>query len=467
MSSTLIKSCSLNLGVTETEVTDTIDEILKCWNANTDISPKFLRQLFSETFEYLNLIRQNYKKHNSSDEIKRWMESFAGKVTSELGTQISTIKSNVVDEMDARLTRACGDLDCKFHEKITEVKTTMASPWSDMSKSIDSRLEKTEMVVENKLLTAKVESSAQLNLISQSISNVDKVMSTLSTKIDGINSLQNQRDVASSLQSIRSDLSNAISLMGSIPDNEMKRKTSEDYVENTLRKYLPRRFQIRSVAKESNQMDLHIETPRGLLIGIDVKNWNRNVDASETQKTKDLLIRHATLNVGIIVSMKSNIEGSDVIYEQNIGQQKMLWYYPNALEQSINGLVALIIMCDVIYPLLKLEDTTNVDTSLTTLGKYFTAILEIAKSARDIDLNISSLQKTIDKIQQKSLTQKGLIDRLIVTCEEVLENVFKQTMIVNEHHPKNETPQNPTTKKRKPSTKKDIHNKKQKSLTDD
>jgi len=456
MSLDLIQSCAASIGYAENEVTETLDDVLKGWHNNSDLSPTFLRQFIHETFDYLNLIRRNYKKHNSDDEMKHWVERFAGRVTSEMAHRLSTVKGDVVGELGIQMNRVHQDLGSQLQDKMAVINTSLTFPLADMTKAIESRLEKTEMVVENRLLTSKTESQDKLMSLERSLSNVDKLIGTVHVKLDGMNAQQNNRDVTSALCAIRSDLSNAVSLMNSIPDNEMKRKTSEDYVETMLRKYLPRQFRVKSVAKESNQMDFHISTPQGLLIGIDVKNWGRNVDAGETQKTKDLLIKHATLNVGIIVSMKSNIESYDTIHEQNIGQQRMLWYYPNALDQSINGLVALVIMCDTISPLMKLEsmDKDSVDTPLATLGKYFAMLLDLAKNARDIDLNISSLQKTVDKIQQKASTQRTIFERIIGRCEVVLVDVFHQITTNTETEVTHTSPPPPPSRKRKTPTNK-------------
>jgi hypothetical protein len=128
--------------------------------------------------------------------------------------------------------------------------------------------------------------------------------------------------------------------------------------------------------------------------------------------------------------MKTNIESYDIVHQQNIGQGRMLWYYPNTLEHSVNGLVALIIMCDVMAPIMKLENSEGMsDKTLSTLGKHFTTILELAKNARDIDLQIANLQKTVTKVQQKASNQRTIIEHIVTTCEDVLSEVFHQIPI--------------------------------------
>jgi len=170
-------------------------------------------------------------------------------------------------------------------------------------------------------------------------------------------------------------------------------------------------------------MDLQVDTPQGLTVGIDVKNWGRPVDASETQKSKDLLNRHPTLQVGIILSLKSSIEIYDTVHSESLGQHRVLWYYPQAQENRLETLIPLLLLCDWMAPFLKTQVLDDGRANLAALTQRLMGLLTLAQNIKDMDLHTASLQTTLHKVQRKVTEQKHLLSQWLTACEECVHNL--------------------------------------------
>jgi hypothetical protein len=201
--------------------------------------------------------------------------------------------------------------------------------------------------------------------------------------------------------------------------NYGKKTLGENYVENHVLKRFPRDYKIRQTSDTKHQTDFQIDTPDGLTVSLEVKNWDYNVDFSETKKTRKIFEDHKGLDVCIIVSLKSSIESRHEIYFEKIGN-KFLWFYPKAIDSNVEYLYPIILMSNSMSSFIKLN-TSGAEDQVTELGKQMIDIFSVLNSLNEMNFCQQDLQKAMDKQNIAISRLKKIIQDLIFRMESCMQ----------------------------------------------
>ena len=450
MDFTHISQCAESTHTSDSDIYETLNYLVNLWNKTPDVSPQFLRQILASTFEHLTTIGTKYKHHNLESETKHILDrierqldknvtSIVDHVThvkDELTSQVSCRFDETHKTLKTELSQVKSDLSSRADDRLDIVKRSLSldltesiravpSQLPDFIKAIEQTQERADVVLSNKFLTSKLDTIEHINNLSQTISKVETELQSITKQMNIVDQQRTLSDVLLTTKTIHTDLQRAMEMLNSKPTlktNEEKRVEGEDFIETELRSSLPPpRYEITRTAKDACQMDLHIRTPGRLLIGIDVKNWNRTVDSSETIKSKNLMDTHAIMNIGIVVSMRTNIETYSSPYYELRGKNKMLWFFPNA-ENNVDGLIQLIKTCDAFAKYITYEctDTTKTESVLTFLGPKFQSIMERMKRFRDSDMGLRQIQAALNSAKKQVYNHDLQFNDLISEIEEIL-----------------------------------------------
>jgi len=376
-----------------------------------------------------------------------------------LDTKFQTFKDDMVDsqkqsvEDTTALDHLSKRLKYSVENTLTEGIVTLkkdlvnaVAPYDQLQRHamIESQMNTNLSRVSSELSTLK--QSFQTNPLSSTIQTQHL---TMSTKLDNMTKEMNV---------FSTKLGEAISSINATPNNEMKRKVSETYVETLLHQQLPRNYQIQNVAKIPNELDIRVITPQNLVISIDVKNWKKSVDGSETAKFRHVMDTYSTIDVGIIVSLNTQIEIYKQIHFEHIGKGKLIFFYPYAIEEQCKCLPSIIMMADAMSPFIKQTETSENQWRIMT--SKLTSIISLANNVSNINIQVNSLEKSIKTLKKTIDKQKDAIDLLVTECTDTLDILTNKSCV--DHEQNNEVEEEKKeekplikvkTKKTKPKTK--------------
>lgn len=370
-----------------------------------------------------------------------------------LSEKIEKILKDKIENLAEEITSTHTRFEEKTQEKLSEHMNSLSTRLQISQQKIFEDTSERMTTNVNRMLRHDVNSSLTTGLdqlrrdvtrcldpydLQQRNSHLDRSIGELGSRIDMLkdsittdpfritlyDKVENLRDVTSkSIVELREQLQSAVSTFSYAPTNEMKRQLSEGFLENFLRENLPRTYTIERKAKETNELDIQITTPHNIVFGIDVKNWKRGVDSSETKKFRDVMFRYSTIDVGMILSLNSGIEHYHQLHVENVGHGRLIFFYPHAMEEQCKCVLSIVRMIDAVAPLLKTSSSQSTPDKLQVVASKLVSIQELARNALKVKVSVNGLEKSINTLKKNIDRQNEYIRSLINECTEAISEV--------------------------------------------
>lgn len=244
------------------------------------------------------------------------------------------------------------------HHSLSLLESSFQTKWDQQCNTLLQQ----QIALQNKWMEDKTKSEQQLQSMIRTMDQENKEQHrSVDKEIKEMNRwfFNQQEQWSTGTQQIHQELRKVIQTLQVIPTNETKKILAENHVLKILEESLSfLGYRIKHVGKDPHMMDIQIITPQGLTIGIDTKNYADTVDRSETQKTKTLLEKHSFIDVGIIISLRSNIEVYKDVHHLILNNNRLLWFFPQFSDRTLPCLIPLIMFLNTLTPYLK--KNTNV-----------------------------------------------------------------------------------------------------------
>jgi hypothetical protein len=246
-----------------------------------------------------------------------------------------------------------GDWREASRHSLSLLESSLQNKWDQQCNTLLQQ----QISLQNKWMEDKTKSEQQLQSMIRTMDQENKEQHrSVDKEIKEMNRwfFNQQEQWSTGTQQIHQELRKVIQTLQVIPTNETKKILAENHVLKILEDSLSfLGYRIKHVGKDPHMMDIQIITPQGLTIGIDTKNYADTVDRSETQKTKTLLEKHSFIDVGIIISLRSNIEVYKDVHHLILNNNRLLWFFPQFSDRTLPCLIPLIMFLNTLTPYLK------------------------------------------------------------------------------------------------------------------
>ena len=372
--------------VSENDVTEILINFLNLWLEILPISHQTIQNINKETFNFLSTLKNLQQKSSSNEKIFSFMEELPLTFSKILSTELVNVKS---------------EIETKIQHNTKEI---LNQHLTSSERIINNRFEKNEILIENKLLNHSI---ANANKFDDKLNTAEKIHSTT------------KEEILKSTDSIKAYLDKFSSFLGT---NHGKKELGEKYVENHVLNRFPRDITITKTSETARQTDYHLYTKEGLNISLEIKNWDRNVDYSETKKTRKIFAENSSLDVCIMVCLNQSIESHNELYFENVGGNRFIWFYPFAQQSNMDYLYPLVLMCNSVAPLIKLN-ISKTENSLEEYAKDIIGILKLIDNIKNINLHQDDLERVVAKQKIQINNLKSVLNDIITKFELSIEKL--------------------------------------------
>ena len=428
-----IQDIAKKINKSENDVIDVLNDYLNEWflfeNIEQDLSsmtsPEILKKINKDIFGFLSSIKKTIFPQQSN-------ENRTNIKLEEISVFLKSIPTTISKEFD--------DAKCDFKNKLEQVglqsnvhtKEIFLTNEEKMKQIIGQNTKEILTINEDKMKTIieKSELTLENKLLNHTIKNNDKINDNMTLLTEQTKTLSKEIQQSNSTNNL--NFNTITAFFGS---NNGKKEIGEHYIENSILKKLPADIKFNKTSHMPNQTDYQLQTKDGITISLEVKNWNCNVDRSETKKTREILASSNNIDVCIMVCLKESIESHHEVYFENVGGNKMLWFYPYALNSDAEYLYPLILMSRSIASMIKQKirgkegddnKKNNNNKKREMINHLITDILGALKLLHNLN-SMNLCQDDLNRIIKKQAIQinqqKSIVNDVITKLELSIENI--------------------------------------------